>query len=315
MTITDIITEHGAVYKEGGQGVKDIIKKLMAGSETMALFPSRMTNQTVMEKAFAEISRVLQRFQKGWTPISSVTFTPVKIPLYKIKIDVQETPDDLEESWLGFLAGDGIDRKEWPFIKWWLNMVLERAIEDMEKNEVYAGVPGAITPGTATAAGASLMGIKKVINTGITDTDITPITMGAIPTDPVDCVLYFEDFYANIDPLLRAELDYIICAPEVQERYQDGMIMKYNMNYAMVNDLNKVKRSTIKLKGVLSHTGQDKIWTTPSWNRQRGLKRSGNASIFKVENVDRTVKAYTDHSEGIGFWILQYLITNDQNTA
>src|SRR3546814_6502021 len=91
ITITDVITEWGAVYRAGGEGVKDLLTKLKQRSVTAKYFPTRITEKTVLEKALAEFTRVLQRFQKGWTPIGGTTFTPEKIPLYKLKIDLEET--------------------------------------------------------------------------------------------------------------------------------------------------------------------------------------------------------------------------------
>jgi hypothetical protein len=313
ITATDVVTEWGAFYRAEGQGVQDIIVKLMQKSVTAGYFPTRPTDKTILEKVSASFARVLQRFQKGYTPVGGTTFEPLKIPLYNLKIDLLETPDDLEETWLGFLADNSLKRQDWPFIKWYLTQALEQADKDLELNEIYFGVPGSITPGTPTSAGTSLMGIKKQINTFNTATTLNLISMGAIPSDDEDFVDYVEEMFASTDTLLRNEIDHIFMEQDKVIRFRNGMRSKYNTYYNQVNDtiITKLRDYNVDLVGLPSMAGSDKIWFTPSWNRQMGIKKPENQQVFQVENVDRSVKAYTDYYKGFGFWIPQYLTSND----
>lgn len=315
---TNVLAEWGVVYRAEGQGVKDILTKLMQRSVTAGYFQTRITDKTILEKVTAEFSRVLQRFQKGYTPIGTTTFEPVKIPLYKLKIDLQETPDDLEESWLGFLADNSLNRKDWPFIKWYLTNALIQADKDLELNEIYNGVPGTVTAGTATAAGASLKGIKKQINEANTAGTLLKLTMGAVPSTATDqgkkdLVTYVESMIKQTPRLLRNELDYVFLNEDLHDDFRDGMRLKYNTNYEAVAEgkITKLRNDNISVVGLPSMVNSTKIWTTPQWNRQAGFKKPGNEQIFNVENVDRTVKAYTDYYKGFGFWIPQYLVSND----
>ena len=318
ITITDIITEWKAYYRAEGQGVKDLILKLTQKSVTAGYFPTRLTDKTILEKASVEFSRVLQRFQKDFTPIGNTTFKPTKIPLYKLKIDLQETPDDLEESWLGFLGDNSLSRKEWPFIKWYLTNALIQADKDLEMSEIYSGVAGTITPGTANAAGTSLMGIKKQINDFNTAGSLLKITMGAVPATTTDAgkialVDYVESMIKQTPRLLRNEIDYVFLNEDLHDDFRDGMRLKYNVNYVGVDDskITTLRNDNIKLVGLPSMVGSKKIWYTPMWNRQAGFKKPGNEKVFEVENVDRKVKAYTDYYKGFGFWIPEYVVSND----
>jgi hypothetical protein len=310
----DIVTEWKALYRQQGQGIKDIMLKLKQKSVTEAYFPRRNTDQTIMEKAVAEFARVLQRFQKAYTPIGGVSFEPLKIALYKLKIDLAEYPDELEESWLGFLADNDLDRKQWPFVKWFLTNALIQQEEDLELLEIYKGVPGTITPGTPTAAGTSLLGIKKQINDFNTAGRLDLKVLGAVPTtDAVLFVEYVEEMVKMIPRLLRNELDYIFMNEDLRDLFRDGMREKYNTQYPQVDEklITKLRNDNIQIAGLPSMTGSTKLWTTPVWNRQSGLKKSGNPETFKVENVDRQVKAYTDYFKGFGFWVPEYLVSND----
>lgn len=309
----DVVAEWKAVYKAEGQNVKDIMTKLTQRSVTAKYFPTRFTEKTVLEKVSAEFSRVLQRFQKQYTPVGGVKFEPLKIALFKLKIDLQERPDELEESWLGFLADKSLNRKEWPFIKWFLMNALIQAEKDLEMNEIYHGVAGAIVEGTPTEAGASLDGIKVQINRLNTAGKLDLITMGAVPTDPVEYVEYIEDMIKQVERPLRNELDYVFVQEDGHDLFRDGMRLKYNVNYAQVDDskITKLRNDNIQVVGLPSMAGSNKIWATPEWNRQGGFKKPGNENIFQVENIDRLVKAYTDYYKGFGFWIGEYVVSND----
>lgn len=315
---TDVITEWGALYRAGEQNVKDILTKLTQRSVTAGYFPTRFTEKTILEKATAEFTRVLQRFQKTYTPIGSTTFKPTKIPLYKLKIDLLETPDDLEESWLGFLADGSLKRKDWPFIKWFLTNALIQAEKDLEMSEIYFGVPGTITAGTATAAGTSLKGIKKQINEFDAAGKLLKLTMGAVASTATDAgkkalVQYVESMVRQTPRLLKNEVDFVFLNEDLHDDFRDGMRLLYNTNYEAVGDdkITKLRNDNIKVVGLPSMTGSTKIWFTPQWNRQGGFKKPNNEKIFEVENVDRSVKAYTDYYKGFGFWIPEYVVSND----
>lgn len=314
ITSTDVVAEWGAVYRAEGQGVKDILTRLMQRSVTAGYFPTRITEKTVLEKVSAEFTRVLQRFQKAFTPIGGTTFKPLSIPLGKLKIDLQETPDDLEESWLGFLADQNLDRREWPYIKWYLMNALIQADKDLELTEIYFGDnSAAIVPGTATAAGTSMLGIKKQINNLNTAGKLELITMGAVPATGLLMVDYVEEMIKQIPRLLRNELDFVFMQEDLHDLFRDGMEEKYNTNYAKIDEskITKLRNDNIRVVGLPSMVGSNKIWTTPSWNRQGGFKKPKNQQIFEVEKVDRTVKAYTDYYKGYGFWIGEYVVSND----
>jgi hypothetical protein len=313
IVIADIIAEFGAYYRPGGQGMKNLIKKFLQKSITEGYFPRRITEATIMEQALVSFQRVLQRFQKQWSPTGGATFTPTKIPLFGLKIDEEFYPDEIEESWLGFLADNNLDRKEWPIVRFMVEGALDKAQEDLEVFEIYKGVLGTITPGVANPAGTSMDGIRKQINSFITAGDIVPVTLGAIPTDAADFVSYVEELINSTPRLLRNNLDYVFMNEDNADLFRDGMTAKYNVNYLAIEDaqLTKMRHNNIRVVGLPSMAGDDKVWATPKFNRQGGIKKPGNENIMRVENVDRLVKIYTDYYKGFGFWNPEWVVTND----
>ena len=315
MTITDIITEFGAYYLNHGQNLKDLVKQLYRKSVTDMLFTTMTTEDTVIRKSDARITRILQPFQKQFTPIGTLSFKPVTIPLFEMKIDASEYPDELERSWLGFLADQDLDRQKWPFVKWFITEhILPRAEEDYELNEVYAGVYAAPTPGTAGAAGTAMDGIRKIINDWIDDGRTTPIVTGAPDSDPQTFVEQIEDFVAQIDTRYWKETMVIAMYESLELRYRKGMRAKYNMQYLQEpNTSTLADFKNITIAGMPSMVGDDKIWCTPKWNAVVGVKKKANQNAVQLEGEDRKVKLWSDWYKGVGFIIPELIFTNDQD--
>ena len=77
----------------------------------------RPSEDTIYRATLSQLNRIVQPFQKAFTPIGTTKFTPNQFDLYKLKVDMEETPDDLESSYLGFLAAQPEqDRSNWLFV-------------------------------------------------------------------------------------------------------------------------------------------------------------------------------------------------------
>src|SRR5690606_20138070 len=92
---TDVITEFGAYYRKGSANIKDILTAILMKSQTEKYFNRRVTEDTLKQGATAEVTTVLQAFQKQWTPNVDITFLPLEQRLYRLKIDAEFYPDEL----------------------------------------------------------------------------------------------------------------------------------------------------------------------------------------------------------------------------
>lgn len=313
ITVTDVVSQFGAYYIKGSQAEKDLYKLLYNQTDISELFTLMPGTDTLIRKSDARLTEIVQPYQDAFTPKGALTFKPVEIALFEMKIDIQENPSKLEASWLGFLTGEGIDRKSWPFVRWYMEVhIIRQKKRDMEKQAYFAGVYGAPTAGTAGAANTVMNGINKVRKTHITNSRTTPITIGAPSTDPVTWCEQVETFVNAIDEDARQEDMVIAMSKVLHRRYRAGKRKKYNAYYDQTPELNLVTdNDNISVKGYDSMSGSSVIWTSPKWNNILGQKRS-NAG-FQVENVDRNVKIFTDWWEGLGFIIPEYLFTNDSD--
>jgi hypothetical protein len=103
------------------------------------------------------------------------------------------------------------------------------------------------------------------------------------------------------------------------------MDIAYNGAYARVsqgiltNDANNIQMNipgtTVKTRGLQSMTGSNKIIFAPKWNRF-GKIRSEGRSITPLADVDkggRTVWVSMDWWTRVGFYMPDYVFTNDQD--
>jgi hypothetical protein len=297
--ISEIITEFGNYYRAGSQAVKDLRVKLMQPLETEAFFTPRLTTSTRIELGNASITRVLQAYQKNFTPIGDTKFTPQIIDLDHIKIDVSIVPHDVMESWLGYLAENGLKPQDCPLVKYWLEMlVIPKSREDLELFEIFHGKKGAIVVDTPSPQGETMNGIKEKLK----GAGIQVVAMGAVPSDPVLFVEYVETYFASIPEIIRNNIKRIAMNKTLELRFKQGKRKKYNQYYAQDTDLLKLADFDASVVGLASHVGHNVIWSTVEDNKIIGNKNPQNATVFNIQPFDRQVKGLTDFHKGVGFW-------------
>lgn len=326
LTITDVITEYGNFYRKEGQGRQSIIDAYYQAPVTHSFFNPVPTEQTQERRTKFLKSRTLQRFQSTFTPIGGSEFKPCTINLAHMKIDESGLLEELEKSWLGFLANvDKNDRKQWPFVRWYMENTLKQAYSDYELLEAYHGEEGTITPGTATAAGESMDGLGVQIADGITAGDITPITgPGAWSSDAKDFVIEIQEWLKTVAGtsnehrmIVENEIDYLFMSVANRNKYAEGLDALYNTNYSRtglgltgVAEKLPIARQNIMVVGLPSMVGSERIFMTPKGNRAAFDKKPTAASVLELENVDRTIKIWGDIWKGLGFWYKPLVFVN-----
>ncbi|UOQ99892.1 hypothetical protein MUN81_10415 [Hymenobacter sp. 5317J-9] len=324
--IDDIKTEYGNYYRDGGQNLSRVLKKPYLSSKTEALFGLIPTDDTSYTMAQTELSRVLQPFQPGWTPLGNFSASPIVLTQTPFKIDIEENPDKLEDSWLGFLADKNLDRAQWPFIRYVVEEHLfARSDEDYELNEIYFGKFQAPTPGTPGAAGTGMDGIRTVLNRAIQASKLEPIVMGAIPTDDLAFAEYVEAFVNGFSRRYRGRPMEVCMNDTLARRYAQGRYKKYksdtgqsvsrqiidgNGDTLLTSPIEFTKHQVV---GLDSMGDSMKIWATPVENRKRLAKKTVNTKQVRIESAKRQVSIYTDFYKGVGFPVLEAVFTNEQD--
>lgn len=313
---TALIAEYGAYIRKGGD-VKQKIKKLNTYDyEFKNAFTTKTVFDTRHELGKGSITNILQAFQKDWTPKGDFEVTPHVINLERYKIDTEICPDEVVYTWLGSLADNSLDRKDYPLIAWILNDYLKPQVEEeFEINVSYNGVPGTIVPGTAGVVAETLTGAKKKINDYITGGRITPVATGALSTDPVTLVNQIEAFVKELPLLYRGKEMNLNMSSIHYTNFVEGMDTKYNVNYDRQNMMEKLKYfPRVTVKGYHAMDGSDKIWCTPAGNAVRLVRGVDTMKQFLIQQfAPRVVSIYNDAFEAFDFELPEVVFTNDQD--
>jgi hypothetical protein len=308
-----VVAEYGAYYVDRGQGPKDIYELATRGFTSKEVFTPVMTDDTIWQATTAEAEVVIQPFQVAFTPLGGVKFDPTKITMYRQKVDMKFSPDALWGTYLGFLTSNKLRRDEWPFIRWYLDKKHYKGLEQQQELSEFAnGVYLAPTANVASPAGKSMNGYRKVIADWITVGRITPITMGAVPTNPSLFVDYVHDFTKQINKLYWQENMTLNVSETMARRYQEGVLDKYGKNTVMNDQDLKVRFTNITMKPLPAQFSSNRMWCSPVSNCIRLEKATMNQKLIDLQVVDREVKLLSDWAMGVGFVIPEIVFCSDQ---
>jgi hypothetical protein len=326
INVTDVVSQFGAYYKPGSDNERNLRDTLYKASGVAALFQERPTEDTIWRGTLSSLDRVVQPFQKGFTAIGTITFKPNQFDLFKLKIDKSEYPDEIEATYLGFLASiPDADRANWPFVRFLIERhIMPRKNEDMVL-EYYEGVYAAPTPGTAGAAGTSMNGLRKVIrdyNTaGRTNLGNGAIATGAAAADDADFCTQIEEFIESVPVQFRNRIDAVVMSETLARKYRRGKRKKYGVtvNYLTGNgnsDLSTVEdQPNVSVIGDICMEGSELFFTTIAENRIRPVKKAVLGDTMKIESLKREVFLYTDWWEALNFEVPEFIFHNDQDLS
>ncbi|WP_338765930.1 hypothetical protein WAF17_02685 [Bernardetia sp. ABR2-2B] len=317
ITITQVVAMFGAYYVQNTANMKNLIQQIYQAEKTASFFRIMPTMSTVYRRATSELGEVLQKYQADFTPKGTIEFKPEQYELPWLKVDLEFVPDELVQSWLGFLAGSGYEKEKYPFIKWFMeDHLIPKMKEDFE-TAIYMGVDGAVTPGTATSAIAIMDGIRKQINDYVADANsgINVIVTGALDNDDKIFVRQVEDFCDQVAEKFGMPME-LFMRPSRFKSYRRGRRSLYNENYAQVPDsqLLDVEDTNIKVVNSPSMATSDKIYMTPAKNRARPIRLPKNKQLIDIDREIRKVRMFSDWHEGACFDTPKFIWTNDQDT-
>ena len=316
ITTAQIIAEYGAYYIDAGQNKKRILSMLSQGREITNLATPIKTDDTIFRLANATFQSLVQPFQKAFTQKGGVALVPNEIRVFRFKIDDEFMPDELYGTWLGFLTKGGLDRKEWPFVKWLIEVYYNRMIDqDMELNEYYKGVYAAPAAGVAGANGTGMDGLKKQLQDGVDAGTINTVNIGALDAATIfDQVEAFTDAIAEV--YQGIQMDVCMSKHWVKKYLQDKRSQGFYQNKSDKEINTGIDFTPLNVKGLASMVGTNDIFCTPSENFLHLSPISMNSkNSWKIEEAKRAVAVMGDWAEGLGFGINQAVWTNIQPTG
>lgn len=287
-----------------GTNQKDILLLLTQPTASQKFMTTIASADLEYRASKAVIDDLVQGFQKKWTPKGTAAFTPIAIPQRRHKFDWEMYPDDIVDSWLGFLGDEGIDRKQWPITRFIIEkLILPKINDNRELKLIGKGIYEAPVEGTAQATGKSMDGfitiLEKLKTAG--GSHVNFITLPVLTADNIfDSVELFASEVAEIYQDIPMELFLSrkwYSAYHKKRRDLHGQ----DTNYTGQKDL--VEGSNLTLTPLPSMNGKDVIFTTPRENFIRLKNRNEGASNITVESIDRQIKVFADWYESVGFGI------------
>ena len=305
LTNTDLVNAYGNHYINEGQNMSRLLQLIRQKTVTTSHARPIVTSDTVWRLSKTELDEVLQPFQHKWTPKGTLKFKPVPIQLFRIKTDIELYPDKIVESWAGFLSGlDEQERKNWPLIRYAIEMeVVPKIHNDQELKAYYYGKYKEPTEGTPGSARDTMDGLQKLLNVGINNNGMIPVTLSETPsrTNMVDMI---EEFTDQLDEALSEEPMIIGMSPSMKRNYFKDRRDTFgtNNNYSDEKAMTIDEYPNIEIVGLPSMSGTNEIFCTPRSNFFY-LRRSNGMQMPLVQELKRQVFLMTDWWEGLGFGV------------
>ncbi len=311
----NIIEEYGRYYIDEGQNKKRLVRALVQPPVTLELNSKHIrTSETKYRLANYTFGNLVKPFKATFEPSSNIEFYPNEIDLRKMKINVEITPDEIEEGWLGFLGGDSTrTKKDWPIVRWLMEEYLAKQIGvDRELNMVYKGKYNA----NGTTPADCMDGIKELLIKGASASyPINVISgVGALNKDQIfDQIEKFDEklpaLYTNIKVV-------IFMSPSWVRLYKKD---KRSQGFYFIDDVSKLDESVMFTKHVIcplpSMEGTDDIFATVPDNLLWLTKREGNLAQADLQMHDYNLHILLDWWEGIGFACNQMVWTTAETVG
>lgn len=315
MDVSEIVTAFGAYYENSGQNQKRILGLLSQGLVLPQYCTPIKTDDTIFRLGQLTMASLVQPFQKAWTPKNASAITPNEVRQYKMKLDEDMDPDDVEATWLGFLSSESVKRAEWPLIKFLIEHseqgIIAKINEDMELKVYGHGVYKAPAPGTAGDPEDSMDGLIKLLQDGVNDETINAINIGSLDKDTIFDQI--EDFVDGISQVYQNVKMNLFMSPYWAKMYHRDKRGQGFYQISSDSDVrNTIDFSPQQVVGVPALTGSDVIFCTPKANLLHLTKKSANKNKFKLEESKRNVSILADWWEGLGFGMNAAVWTNLQ---
>ena len=315
ITTESIIQEYGAYYLDAGQNKKRILQLLSQARELTDLATPIKTDDTIFRLANATFRTLVQPFQKAFTQKGGVTIVPNEIRVFRFKIDDEFIPDELYATWLGFMTQKSVDRKDWPFVKWLIEVYYARQIDqDMELNEYYKGVYAAPVAGVAGVDGTGMNGLQKQLQTGVNAGTINSVDIEALDASTIfDQVELFTDSIAEVYQGIK--MNVFLSRAWYKKYMQDKRAQGFYQRTSEKMIDAGIDFTPLDVKPLACMVGTDDIFCTPVENLLHITPATITKNQFKLEEAKRSVAVMADWAEGLGFGIDQAVWTNIQSAG
>jgi len=315
--ISKIVAEFGKYYVKEGQGYDRIRTSVMQMPVTLEKNATHIrTTETLYKMTNPAFKSVIQPFKPVFNPVGGAAFHPNKIELQKIKADVPLTPDDIEDSFLGFLADlDQAERKNWPVVRWMIEKyILPQANEDRELETVYLGKRNedGQTPKDC------MDGIKVKLMEGAESSYPINIIEDIEALDPDTAFEQIEAFDKKLPNKLQSVPMRIYVAPEMIRSYLEN---KRGKGYYMISSDKEISNAidftlgNHVIVGLPSMAGTKDMFATVPGNLLWCSNRRPSEFRLDIQAHYYEVAIMMNWREGVGFGCNQLVFATEETVT
>lgn len=323
VTIDDIITEFGHYYLNSGQNKSRLLGVPFVEGRTLKIPGMRhvKTKDTIYQMANPIFTKLLQQYQRTFTNKGGVSFHPNEIQLRPCKVDDLIYPHDIEESWLGFLAGDSSRNiEQWPIVRYLMEVYYAQMIEEEKETDVvYSGVYEAPVAGTAGEGSKMFDGFKKQLINGSNDSDYPVNVVDASVIGELDEETAFDQielFSKQIASQFTHRNIMIFVAPQFERAYLEGKRAKGFYNVSTDGEFStRIDFTRHTVVGLESMAGTTDIFATLPENMFHIMKRGDELQNIDLQKQDRAVKVLMDWWEAVGFGVNKLVWTTEETVT
>lgn len=299
ITIANLVTDFGNYYINGGQDVNDLLLPLRTGDDfyaDLAVKSKKAAHEddSVWRRALVDTARVVQPWKSTYSPTTtSGSIEPLATLIRTWKPDRTEVPSEtLHENWLQFMEDMNYEPKEWPFIRWFMEVyIMQQIVEDMNTvswSGVYSAVSAGTSPGTLAQ---TVDGIKTKLAAHITAGWITPIALGSVTglTDSQYCE-YVEDFVAQISAKLLKKPCILKLSDTNVRKYRRGYRDLHGKELDFQGQKQMIVDTNVEIKGYQAMNGSQRMYLTEIGNDKKVLPLRDEMGKIWIEAQEYAVK-------------------------
>ena len=323
LDISKLLSAFEEYYLDAGQNKSRLIRSLVQPAVTFERYARQIrTRETTFRLANYEYGSVIQPFSTKFEPISNIKFFPNETFLEPMKVNVQITPHDIEQGYLGFMAGDETRTlQDWPIVRWLLEEYIAKQIQ--ADRELYITYKGKKKVGGKTPIDC-MDGIKERLVKGATADYPINIIKGIGKLNATQIFDQIESFSKGIPDLYVGEKVSIFVAPKWVRAYREAKRDR-GTYFIPVNGSNQIDErvdfTNHKLVPLPSMAGTDDIWASVDNNLLWLTKREGNLSQASIQLHHYNVDILLDWWEATNFacnqevWTTEETVTVDESSG
>lgn len=260
--------------------------------------------QPILDLPFSDI---VKPYTSTWDPTSDIIdVVPRIMKVRPIKAEVQLEPIAYQSTYLGHFIKPGVTPENFPFEKFLMEKIIQKAKEQLELEAIFKGIYNAV----GTTPGATMDGLEKIISDEITATKITEVAVGIITSANA-----IESLETMFDAIPEAWQDHdwkMFVSPEIKRWYDTNYRATYgNVTHNQEFSKQFIDGTKCEIVSMPGMAGQQRIHLSPVWNFFYGMDLERDLTKIDVQRDHWYIDIMMSFNLGVQLGSLDYYFTND----